>query len=118
MSRRSAPLALSRPTGPVRADVAVLAPAPDVLPTMERVIAERVAARLDELIAAAKASLAEPRRDAYTRAEVADRLGVSIRQVDALIKTKQLSVLRIGATVRIPAAELARFIDAHTEVAS
>ena len=38
----------------------------------------------------------------YTRSETAEMFSLSVRTVDSLIATKQLRVLRIGRSVRIP----------------
>lgn len=50
----------------------------------------------------------------YTVAEAAERLRVSAGTVRNLLKADELHAVRFGRTIRIPVAELDRFIAAKT----
>lgn len=58
----------------------------------------------------------EQKNDAmYRKAEVADRLTVSIATIDRLIKSKKITVLKIGSCLRITEDALQQFL-ADSEV--
>lgn len=46
----------------------------------------------------------------FSKQETAETLGVSLRTVDNLIVSKELTVRRVGRRVLIPVAELDRFV--------
>ncbi len=54
----------------------------------------------------------------FSVAEAAEALSISVWSVRHLVRTGQLARVRIGTRVLISAAELQRFIDAHTEPCS
>lgn len=58
----------------------------------------------------AQTSVERPR----TVAEAADELGLSVYTVRAWIANRRLAHLRLGRTIRIPAAEVRRVIEAST----
>lgn len=49
-------------------------------------------------------------REAFSRQEVADILGVSVRTIDGLIDSHQLRAVRIGRHLRIDRKEIDRFL--------
>ena len=49
-----------------------------------------------------------------TRLEAAGILKMSLRSVENFINARALSCVRLGKSVRIPSAELQRFIEART----
>jgi excisionase family DNA binding protein len=49
-------------------------------------------------------------REAFSREEVADILGVSVRTIDGLIDSQQLRAVRIGRHLRIDRKEIDRFL--------
>ena len=55
---------------------------------------------------------------AYSKAEAADAIGVSVRTIDNLIAVKQLTVRRIGRRVIIPLSSLTALLrsDSYTEM--
>ena len=61
------------------------------------------------VMASASTNKPAPEKFLYSRKESAFALGVSIRSLDTLVATKQLSTRRLGKKVMIPTAELRRF---------
>ncbi|MFC5993519.1 helix-turn-helix domain-containing protein [Pseudonocardia hispaniensis] len=51
-----------------------------------------------------------PPRTAYTAQEVAESLGVPVKQIYALCRARKLRHRRIGKHIRIPVAALAEFL--------
>ena len=49
-------------------------------------------------------------REAFSREEVAEILGVSVRTIDGLIDSHQLRAVRIGRHLRIDRKEIDRFL--------
>jgi excisionase family DNA binding protein len=49
-------------------------------------------------------------REAFSREEVAEILGVSVRTIDGLIDSQQLRAVRIGRHLRIDRKEIDRFL--------
>ena len=49
-------------------------------------------------------------REAFSREEVAQILGVSVRTIDGLIDSQQLRAVRIGRHLRIDRKEIDRFL--------
>ena len=49
-------------------------------------------------------------REAFSREEVAEILGVSVRTIDGLIDSQQLRAVRIGRHPRIDRKEIDRFL--------
>lgn len=49
-------------------------------------------------------------REAFSRQEVADIFGVSVRTIDGLIDSHQLRAIRIGRHLRIDRKEIDRFL--------
>ena len=49
-------------------------------------------------------------REAFSKQEVADILGVSVRTIDGLIDSQQLRAVRIGRHLRIDRKEIDRFL--------
>lgn len=49
-------------------------------------------------------------REAFSRQEVANILGVSVRTIDGLIDSHQLRAVRIGRHLRIDRKEIDRFL--------
>ena len=49
-------------------------------------------------------------REAFSKQEVADILGVSVRTIDGLIDSHQLRAVRIGRHLRIDRKEIDRFL--------
>jgi excisionase family DNA binding protein len=47
---------------------------------------------------------------AYTRAQAAEAISVSLRTIDKLLAVKELRCVRIGKAVRIPADSLRAFL--------
>ena len=60
----------------------------------------------------AEAAEAAVQRAAYGQSEVAARLGVTRQTIAKAVANGDLRVVRLGRRVLIPAAELARFLDA------
>lgn len=55
---------------------------------------------------------------ALTYQQAADLLGISSRSVWSLVDAGELTAIRIGRAVRIPRAEVERFIASRMEVAA
>jgi len=49
-------------------------------------------------------------REAFSREEVAEILGVSVRTIDGLIDSQQLRAVKIGRHLRIDRKEIDRFL--------
>ena len=49
-------------------------------------------------------------REAFSREEVAEILGVSVRTIDGLIDSQQLRAVKIGRLLRIDRKEIDRFL--------
>ena len=49
-------------------------------------------------------------REAFSREEVAEILGVSVRTIDGLIDSQQLRTIKIGRHLRIDRKEIDRFL--------
>ena len=49
-------------------------------------------------------------REAFSREEVAEILGVSVRTIDSLIDSHQLRAVRIGRHLRVDRKEIDRFL--------
>jgi excisionase family DNA binding protein len=64
---------------------------------------------LQQSIEAAVQKFAIP-REAFSRDEVADILGVSVRTIDGLIDSHQLRAVKIGRHLRIDRKEIDRFL--------
>jgi excisionase family DNA binding protein len=64
---------------------------------------------LQQLIEAAMRKSTIP-REAFSREEVAEILGVSVRTIDGLIDSQQLRAFKIGRHLRIDRKEIDRFL--------
>jgi excisionase family DNA binding protein len=67
-----------------------------------------------EICAAARRQAGQPLRF-YTKAEVADMLGVSLRSVQRWIDSRGLVAHRLGAAVRISEPDLRAFLALHRD---
>jgi excisionase family DNA binding protein len=69
---------------------------------------------IDDILADARraARAAGPPRDAYSKQEAADRLGVSVDTLERRV-LGDLRTVRLGGRVLIPRAELRRWLDAN-----
>lgn len=54
-------------------------------------------------------------REAFSKQEVADILGVSVRTIDGLIDSQQLRAIRVGRHLRIDRKEINRFLGRENE---
>lgn len=54
-------------------------------------------------------------REAFSKEEVADILGVSVRTIDGLIDSQQLRAIRVGRHLRIDRKEINRFLGRENE---
>jgi excisionase family DNA binding protein len=53
-------------------------------------------------------------REAFSREEVAEILGVSVRTIEGLVDTQQMRAVRIGRHLRIDRKEIDRFLGRET----